>query len=307
MTIDIFNFQSDTIGSFDLLIFAVGYEERSRFVAERVHQDSDIIVGYQFDDGHMFSFASNLGFLSEIGGHIMHANDTLESMLRSLGIVEFINKKICLDVSSLNRGAMAAILAELIDSDFFLGVHVTVMYAIARFSKPASEQVDFLDFAPLPGFSGWTSNPERPTVLVLGLGYETDHAIGALEYLDPSSAFAFSPIGIDERFDREVFTANEAVFDVIAGHRIVYYRVMAPYDTYWQMRSLIFSLIGSARVVLVPMGPKIFSSLCLVGQRVFGDEISVWRASGHTLAGARDVSASGEIAGYVFRRSAPSR
>ncbi|WP_188826492.1 hypothetical protein [Brucella endophytica] len=198
---------------------------------------------------------------------------------------------------------MAALLAELLDSDFFQNAEITVLYSVAVFASPPPEELDFLDFAPLDNFGGWTSNPERPTALVLGLGYETDHAVGALEFLDPSATFAFFPIGSDPKFEKEVSEANSSFFELISSDRVIKYPVLSPYQTFWEMRSLILSLRGVARIVLVPMGPKIFSSLCLVSQRMFGDEISIWRASGHSLAMARDAHASGEIAGYLIKRS----
>src|SRR5690606_28891992 len=108
--------------------------------------------------------------------------------------------------------------------------------------------------------------------------------------------------GSDPRFEQQVAEANRSFFELISPDRVIKYSVMSPYQTFWEMRSLILSIQGVARVVLVPMGPKIFSSLCLVSQRMFGDEISIWRASGHSLAKARDAAASGQITGYVIRR-----
>jgi hypothetical protein len=195
------------------------------------------------------------------------------------------------------------LLAELLDSDFFEGCEITVLYSVAEYLPPLQIELDFLDFGPLEGFGGWTTSPENPTALLLGLGYETDHAVGALEYLDPSVTFAFFPLGADDHFEKSVSVANAAFFDLVSPDRIIHYPVMSPYQTFWQMRSLLLSLRGSARSVIVPMGPKIFCSLCLVCQRLFGDEISVWRASGHSLENARDAVASGSFTGYLIRRN----
>lgn len=304
MKIDLFNVNLEDECEFDLLIFAIGYEARARHVAELYHRSAKTILGYVFPDGHILSFDANIRFLKECGGHELHSNLSIKSRLLSLDDqAHFAGSRICIDVSSLNRGAMASLLAELLDSDFFKNAEITVVYSVAVFAPPPHEELDFLDFAPLDNFGGWTSNPERPTALVLGLGYETDHAVGALEYLDPSVTFAFFPIGSDEKFEMQVGKANSSFFELISPDRIIRYRVLSPYQTFWEMRSLILSLRGVARTVLVPMGPKIFSSLCLVCQRMFGDEISIWRASGHSLAMARDAQASGEITGYLIKRT----
>lgn len=303
MKIDVFNVNLEDECQFDLLIFAVGYEARARHIAERYRQSAKTILGYVFPDGHLLSFDHNRQFLTECGGHELQSNVSIQNRLQGLDAgADFSGSKICLDVSSLNRGAMASLLAELLDSDFFKNAEITVLYSVAVFAPPPPEELDFLDFAPLDKFGGWTSNPERPTALILGLGYETDHAVGALEFLDPSVTFAFFPIGSDQKFEKHVEKANRSFFELISSDRIIKYPVLSPYQTFWEMRSLILSLRGVARIVLVPMGPKIFSSLCLVSQRMFGDEISIWRASGHSLAMARDAHASGEITGYLIKR-----
>lgn len=303
MSIEVFNLVADDDGECDLLIFAVGYEARARFIASERHQKSTLILGYVFSEGHIFSFDKNMKFLKDVGGHILESGSSIENCLAQIGEVEsYSGRKICIDVSSLNRGAMAAIFAELLDSNFFAGAEIEVIYSVAKFSRPPKDEMDFLDFGPLEEFGGWTSSPENPTVLLLGLGYETDHAIGALEYLDPSATFAFFPIGSDERFETEVGKANEAFFELLSPDRIIQYSVISPYQTYWQMRSLVLSLREVSRTVLVPMGPKIFCSLCLVCQRVFGNEVSVWRASGHSLDSAQDAEATGETSGYLIRR-----
>ena len=68
------------------------------------------------------------------------------------------------------------------------------------------------------------------------------------------------------------------------------------------MRLLILSLLPHARVVIVPMGPKIFCSICFALQRILGNEVSIWRASGHTLKFAKDVDADGNLTSYLLRR-----
>lgn len=302
MKIEVLNHISSDDEQFDLLIFAVGYEARARYIAEKYASRSKAILGYQFPEGHILSFDDNKKFLSDAGGLQMVASETIEEILRKQGAESFRDRHICLDVSSLNRGTMSALMSELLESHFFSGCTVSILYAVAEFTKPSREEVDFLDFGPLVNFSGWTSNPERPTTLLVGLGYEADHAIGALEYLDPSAAFAFFPNGHEELFADEVRKANKTFFEVVGMDRVVDYPVQSPYQTYWQMRSLILSLSSVSRVVLVPMGPKIFCSLCLICQKVLGDEISVWRASGHTLATARESNAAGPISGYTIQR-----
>lgn len=303
MTFEVLNSSLDEDLEFDLFVFAVGYEERARFLAEKFRARTKLTVGYVFEGGHILSFQSNLSFLKDVNGLEVHAGKEIgEVLLAERGLQTLKGKRVGIDVSSLNRGAMAELLSELLDSPYFSGCEITVLYAVAAFSPPPVVEMEFLDFGPLDGYGGWTTSPENPAALLVGLGYETDHAIGAFEYLDPSVTFAFFPIGPDERFAAEVEKANATFLELIPPDRVVRYPVLSPYQTFWQMRSLLLALNGTARTVVVPMGPKIFCSLCLICQKLFGDEISVWRASGHSLENARDAVASGEFAGYIIKR-----
>jgi hypothetical protein len=303
MTFEVLNSSLGDDLEFDLFVFAVGYEERSRFLAQKFRNRAKLTVGYVFEGGHILSFQSNLSFLKDVGGVEVRAGRAIgEALLVERDLQTMKGTRVAIDVSSLNRGAMAELLSELLDSPYFFGCEITVLYAVAAFSPPPNVEMDFLDFGPLDGYGGWTTSPENPAALLVGLGYETDHAIGAFEYLDPSVTFAFFPLGPDERFVAQVEKANATFLELIPTDRVVRYPVLSPYQTFWQMRSLLLALNGTARTVVVPMGPKIFCSLCLVCQKLFGDEISVWRASGHSLENARDAVASGEFAGYVIKR-----
>jgi hypothetical protein len=208
---------------------------------------------------------------------------------------------IAVDISSMSRGMMSKILSQLYDSENFPDLTVSILYSIAEFSEPDLTPPDAIDFAPISDFSGWTTSPEKPLIMIMGLGYDTDHAIGVMEYLDPSSTFIFSPEGIDGRFADKVSKANEPLIEMLKEERCIPYLVVDPIATYWMLRSLVKSVLDSARVVLVPMGPKIFVSLCLACQRELGDEVSVWRASSHSVASAKDVVAAGPIIGYTVR------
>jgi len=304
MKLEISSFDDASGQHIDLLIFAVGYEERASFVARRYGSAAETTIGYYFQDGHIYSFERNDAFRQSINALKLVHGQRLEAVLKvERPEKSFRGSTIMLDVSSLNRGAMADLFAELLDSSFSEDCRVLIVYSVAKYTEPVSTELDFLDFSPLRGFGGWTSNPDLPAVLLLGLGYETDHAVGAVEFLDPSSTFCFFPVGSDPRFEGRVLEANAPILEIINESRLIRYPVLSPYQIYWEMRTLILSLLGVSRLVLVPMGPKIFCSLCLICQRAFGDELSVWRASGHSLENARDAEAEGSVVGYTLDRA----
>lgn len=297
-------FSEEDHKKFDFIVYSVGYEFRSRYIASRFSKQADKILAFVFSDCHELSFQENLEYAKEIGALPFDKPSDLRSVFSNADpeLNTLKGKRILFDVSSMSRTVLSALLSQLLDDDFFTGADIAIVYAVANFSEPTSFEYDFLDFAPIPEFSGWTASPEKPMAMILGLGYEADHAIGAFEYLDPSATFCFFPRGNDERFADAVKKSNEPLLDQMKPSRIVKYLVSDPLHTFSLLSSIMLSLLETARFVLVPMGPKIFVALCLVCQRVYGDEVSVWRASGHSKDSLKDVDAEGPITGFWVRR-----
>jgi len=284
-------FSEDEVVKFDLMIYSIGYETRSRYVAQRYARHCENVFGFIFADCHELSFDDNLDFARETGVVMFHDARALEKTLREKfpGRDHLSGAKILVDVSSMSRTVVSAIVSQLLDSEFFSGAEIAFVYAVANFTEPSGFEFDFLNFDPIGEFSGWTSAPEKPVAMVLGLGYEADHALGAVEYLDPSATFCFFPKGSDGRFADAVQKSNEPLLSQLKPSRVVRYPVSDPLHTFSLLSSILHSMLANARFVLVPMGPKIFVVLCLVCQRIFGEEVSVWRASGHSRSEERRV------------------
>lgn len=297
-------FSEDDVVEFDLMIYSIGYEARSRYVAQRYAPHCENVFGFIFPDCHELSFDENLDFARENGVVTFNDEHALEKTLRDTypDRDHFSGAKILVDVSSMSRTVVSAIVSRLLDSEYFDGAEIAFVYAVANFTEPSSFDFDFLNFEPIGEFSGWTSAPEKPVAMVLGLGYEADHALGAVEYLDPSATFCFFPKGSDGRFADAVEKANEPLLSQLKPSRVVRYPVSDPLHTFSLLSSILQSMLANARFVLVPMGPKIFVALCLVCQRVFGEEVSVWRASGHSQSALKDVDAEGPLTGFWVRR-----
>lgn len=304
MSIEIIPVVPESEEGYDVFIFAAGYESRSLHLLAKSGVKSKLRVAYIFDAADDLSVANREKITREIDCRTVEIGEDLQNIINDgLAKDNDAGIRIAVDISSMSRNMMADALSQLIDGSYFARCEITVLYSVAEFSPPASEPPDVVEFAPIPQFAGWTTSPEKPLIMILGLGYDTDHAIGVMEYLDPSATFAFFPEGIDKRFAQEVSIANEPLIEMLKDERLVPYPVMDPIATYWMLRSLINSVLDSARVVLVPMGPKIFVSLCLACQREFGEEVSVWRASGHSSSEVKDVAAAGPVFGYTIKRS----
>src|SRR4029450_13259183 len=74
--------------------------------------------------------------------------------------------------------------------------------------RPPSEYPANRVVAPVAGFAGNTL-PDRPTALILGLGYEKDRAIGLKDHLDPQLTILFyADPANDPRYVPQVLTVN---------------------------------------------------------------------------------------------------
>lgn len=299
--------------SIDALFYAIGYEERSGFIASK--QGAKLRVGFEFQDFQDFSFATNRAAADARSDEVVPISD-FQSWLTT----EFIQKlddlnvdreqslTVGIDISSLNRVCTGGIISFLSSLDQWPAIDLSILYAPAQFAPPPEEHEPVVDISPLPMFEGWSSEPELPLALVLGLGYEEDIAIGSVEYLDPSGVWAFCPRGRDDRFRAEVEKANSDIWTLVPAERRIDYDVTNPDGTFAALKDLCFGLKGVWRVAIVPGGPKIFSALSMLVQREMGDEVSVWRASRHAAVSRRDVQADQSIVSlnYKVRRNRSS-
>ena len=131
--------------------------------------------------------------------------DLVIQELRSAVSANVTSVRVGVDFSSLTRIRIALIFEALrqIAADMKVVVSVDWYYAIARFSKAPIGFVPNLVAEPVsPAFAGWVTEPERDTVAIVGLGYEQDKALGAVELVQPSQTWALRPVSIDPRHDR---------------------------------------------------------------------------------------------------------
>lgn len=294
----------------DLLIYAVGYEARSGFVAQNVETAKRIAL--VFDKNKTLSFEANRS-LAESRDDLLISEGKIEGRLpiavlktleglrsRTLGSTSPMN--VAIDVSSMTRAMMSKVLIGLVPLMEPRRLTLTLFYAPGEYQEPPSPQAPFMDFGPVQGLEGWTCYPDHPISVILGLGYEVDQAIGAVEYLDPSGIWAFIPNGSDLRFRRRLEDANTNLWPIVDPRHRLEYSVTNPFRLYAELRGLAEAVSKRSRVVVVPGGPKIFSALAILVKTEVGDEVSVWRASAHDFAEVRDVNPNGEIVRFDYPR-----
>jgi hypothetical protein len=287
----------------DLLVGVIGYERRSAFVAQNHAKCFRSKLYLSYESHGCLSFEENYKYFSESGF-------TISSDLSFSGIRKAINSatsnrspsnrlSIGVDISSMSKPVLGHVVKCIFERMEKEKIEVQFMYAPAVFTPPTKEQSTSLAFHLLEGFEGWTQFPEKPLAAILGLGYEQDQALGALEYLDPNAAWAFLPIGHDRRYEKEVLRTNDNLIEYLQTHRVLRYLVEDPIAAFKDLRIIVESVLTSSRVDLIPGGPKIFGLLCMIVRMAFGPEVSVWRISSHDNQDKIDREADKRVVAFV--------
>lgn len=288
---------------YDLILVALGYEERSRALAESYRGIAAGKLAVGFHDRHDLSYLENFSRLKSLGYKIEELSDAefdkwWAKTLQQIVTTEAPSKpiRICIDISSQTRSRLATIVQGLcLDgiSDF---VFVDFVYSYAKFSAP-DKSPEFAAFCgPVtPFFAGWPADPDFPTAAVIGLGYEIERAIGAYEYLEPTSRIVMIPKGLDSKFDREVEQSNKSFLKGVPIKERFSYRVDRPESTFQLIESIAFELLASHRLIMLPFGPKLFALSCLLSACVHYPQIGIWRVSPGSNEKAQQRQASGDF------------
>jgi hypothetical protein len=268
-----------------LAVCASGYEERARYVGN--------ILGKRPKMKHVLGFTAHRDDLErprndetfvDLGYEMTICNgnsaDGISSLVKDT-LVRLPNKSnLVFDITSMTRYWYATFLDQLRATEFatIREMSIYFTYVPSRYEPPPKEQPPNLYVGPIPGFSS-TELPDLPTALVLGLGHEPDKALGITEFIDAKELFVFmANPAFDRRFVRDVQRMNkELLARLPAGHAIGY-PLPSITGTTILLKSLSEGLMRSHRLILVPLGPKIFSLICFL-LAVLYPQISVWRVS----------------------------
>lgn len=287
---------------YDSLVGAVGYESRCLYVAGNLNSSKS----------HLFSYGANAG--ASVRENEMRAErmagmevapigtiDEFRARVGSLAASVRNSHNVAIDISSFDRRRLAILLESFaVEYGQRPGATLDILYTPAEFSPPSPQLAGrSLEAGPIGDrFQGHLRRTSLPLAAVFGLGYEPQRAIGGFELLEPSRAFAFWPESGDGRFEDSLLAANRLLLSIFATNDVLRYPVLDPSDIYYRLESLVSGLAPEHRVVLVPMGPKIFAACCIV--LGLGDGVerpAVWRIglSGPSLAA--DARPRGEIVG----------
>jgi hypothetical protein len=290
---------------YDAVIAALGYEKRSAFIPTLLAPDTRERFACGFGVQHVLSYAENLRDLTEAGYDITEVQDRefrawVVSILDQLASVSSVHASVAVDISSVSRLRLAILVDCIRTFVRIRRLKVDFLYAPAKYSPPAEDDSPNQHVGPvLPSYAGWTDEPEAPVTAVVGLGYEEDRALGAVERIDPDETWCFLPTSGEAEYTPALLRANEELIASVPEGRLLEYVVESPFDCFTRLESLAFRKSHSSRVVLIPFGPKSFT-LCALLVAGVHPEIAVWRVS----AGARQVPVQREPTGLVVGISA---
>ena len=297
-------------GHYDLAIGAVGYEARSRHAFEVGKFKSDLKVAAAFTEQQVFEFHANVQSFRAMGFTVEEVPDqeygdwcirVIERARRSV----LPSLRAIADISSLNRLRLANLLSAFQQARMPFDITVDFIYSLASFTAPIPQDNPNSHVGPVSKeFAGWWTEPDRPLNVIVGLGYEQDRALGAVEYLQAQDVWLFIPRSIIEDYTPQLEIANQSLLkSTEPSHQFVYH-VRDPLDCFARLQSLVQGLQTQSNVVLLPFGPKLFVLCCLL-VAASDQEIAVWRVSAQMADEPVNRMASGDRYGLrvLFRNS----
>ncbi|MEQ1844989.1 MAG: hypothetical protein ABL983_05360 [Nitrospira sp.] len=302
---------TDSKKNYTAFIAAVGYELRARYIAETYAPNANTRFAFAFPDRKVHHYTANYNWYVDAGYSVAEVTDEsfAEWCKRVIGQSrqsDLTSQSLCIDISSLSRKRIAVLVDTLRRLDWVERVHVDFLYSLAEYSPPPDEIGPNTHVGPvLPSFAGWTTEPDRPAVAIVGLGYEEGKALGAVEHIQAAEVWAFEPVSPITQYSGDLEKANRTLLESIPRARRMTYPVSQPIDCFVILESLTNRLCQSSSPVLFPFGPKIFT-LCALLVACLHPGAAVWRVSSEVGGEAADRAPSPFIFGLSVEFSLPS-
>jgi hypothetical protein len=285
---------SDVSEPFGFVLCASGFERRARFVATELAArgllpSAEMRYVLTFGDRAVLSRPDNDLEFARLGFRSIPVTGTDIAPIRRL-ILDVLAERpsdavrFLVDISSMTRVQYAAVLRTLRDVSYDRPeVRVTFTYVPGSFVDSIPESSPLASFDPINGFSS-IEDPFAPTALILGLGLEPGRAAAIKDLVDPAVTFAwYADPTVDLRYVDGSLAANRPLVREIGVGSLIPYPLTAPVILVAMLESQCAGLLHSHRVVLVPLGAKVFSLACLLVATRF-TSITVCRATSGTTA-----------------------
>lgn len=181
---------------------------------------------------------------------------------------------ILIDYSSMSRMLYARFLKYCSLNNLGVKIDIIFAYNIAEPIEPPKEQR--YKFGPMAEYIH-LSIPNKPTALIIGLGYEQKRAYSLKEYFDAEAVYIFrtdkySAPGYYELVDKH----NKQLLSNLDSDHIFEYSIKNISYANKLLTDLCDTLSKDYRIVIAPCGPKPFTLICLLTALRF-DTVDIWR------------------------------
>jgi hypothetical protein len=302
---------------YDLFFGFLCHESRSIYVLKRTHEKCGVRVmftessydGVDVTASHPTWAKKVLTVSLPIKDGTL-SDDSLEQYVHDILKVRSPAQpiKVLLDISSMPRCVMAAMIAAFEDLPFpHTSIEITVAYCLAKYVPPPNNQISNKVVKPVhPSFTGFTIEPGLPVASIVGLGYEKGKALGAVEYLQSADWWIFVPTSEEAKYLRKVEMHNATILNGVREQQRFVYSVHSPLKVLTLLESLVASLVLTHKPVLLPFGPKIFF-FCALLTALVHKRSAVWDVSGDSEALRADVTPSPYVMCMQFELSSHTK
>ena len=303
------DYENVEISSNDFLIVASGYEVRSTFILESLLKRNTSlpkIYVLSFKDKYTSNNVQNDTFYTDNNCEIFEAAPNssreilaiLKKVLQKLDSYG-IQRKIFVDISSMSRVWYGSILSYLnvVQSD--VPFSITFFYSLALYEPPIYNEKTGLRIEPLQEYVN-ISIPDKPSALIIGLGYNKNQAYGIKESLDVEEIILFcTDKSSNADYYLEVKKQNSDLLKIVDPNNIIYYPIMDIKYTENLVHNICKRLSDGFRIILAPCGPKIFTFLCFIIANLL-DDIDIWRITTVSYSNSKpsERRPSGKILAY---------
>lgn len=287
--------------NYDIFITASGFESRARFIAEsyKIKAARKICFGFiEYQDNDVRKQNDNLFNKLGFEYSLASGNDSKEIIRKVSVLIDSFNKKeiinILIDYSSMTRIWYAAVI-KLLKFRFSSTQKINIFfcYSFSKFVPPPNDFTFNKYVGPIDGFYNITL-PNKPSALIIGLGYVEARAYGLAEFFDVEPYLFIADASANESFFKTVVDVNKNLIASINEENIFTYPILNLKHTETLLFHIVKDLLDNYRLVLAPCGPKPFTLLCLLTALRF-ENVDVWRISAGEVDPPIDKNPNNEI------------
>lgn len=290
--------QSIRRSSYDLALFASGYETRSTHLASLVSKSkisSFAVLGFKEQQTAESRSANDSFFAHHWAAPVLAgSNDDqaiYEYIRRSLGRPRSAEVRILVDYSSMSRVWYAAVLNWARYASQFAKIYIDLTYSIGEHKDPVPPMV-ISDILSIPGCEG-SATPLFRSVALFGLGFDGLASLCVLDRLEPDTVYAYlaSPSSFSDYPSQARFNNQELIERHARG------TFGLPLDSVEQVFGQLAEIIAPHRreadITAVPMGPKPHVLAAILLAMKF-EEVGCLRVSGRRER-HEPIAASGQV------------